>query len=482
MELVPNLVIAGRFRLQRPLGKGGMGSVWVAQHLGLEIPCALKFIEGKIADDPEMRMRFEREAKAAAQLRSPNVVQIFDHGIHEGMPYIAMELLVGEDLRHRLERVTRLSPRELLPIVEQVSRALTKAHAGGIVHRDLKPENVFLVHDDDGEIAKVLDFGIAKKQSSFGSEASHTRTGTVMGSPYYMSPEQANGTKAVDSRSDLWSFAVIIYECLTGLRPFESEGLGELMVKIFTAPLPVPSKLATVPPGFDEWWLRAATREPDGRFQTARQLSEALALGLGTSARGSTSQGIPAQTGPNAAAPIVPNVGVSAGTTSIPLSATREPRAKAAGRAWAIPVALVVVLAGVGATAKVLLGRSAEPPPADLALAAGAATGTAPPPSALAALLPSPVLDVPSVPSDAPAHAQPSAGSAATLPQAPAARPGAAPSPTVAPRLGLGPSPPAPAPTPRSSTPPNAPGATAMHGAGAAKPTPSATVSEKIGF
>src|SRR6185437_10478011 len=162
MELVENTVVAGRFRLTKILGRGGMGSVWTAQHLGLDIPCAVKFIEGDFASMPEAHQRFEREAKAAAQLRSPHVVQILDHGVCEGKPYIAMELLEGEDLGKRLQKTGKIAPAELVTVITQVCRALTKAHALGVVHRDLKPDNIFLVRDDDREIAKVLDFGIAK--------------------------------------------------------------------------------------------------------------------------------------------------------------------------------------------------------------------------------------------------------------------------------------------------------------------------------
>src|SRR5580698_6319065 len=149
IQLVEHAVIAGRFRLNHPIGRGGMGSVWHATHLGLDIPCAVKFIEGEYASVAEAQARFEREAKAAATLRSPHVVQILDHGVCEGTPYIAMELLDGEDLGKRLARNGRMNPNELSAIITQVSRALTKAHALGIVHRDLKPDNIFLVRDDD---------------------------------------------------------------------------------------------------------------------------------------------------------------------------------------------------------------------------------------------------------------------------------------------------------------------------------------------
>ena len=280
MELAENVVIAQRFRLNRLIGRGGMGSVWQATHLGLDVPCAVKFIEGAHASLGDANARFEREAKAAAQLRSPNVVQILDHGVFEGRPYIAMELLEGEELGSRLRRLQRLAPRDILWIVRDVARALAKAHALGIVHRDLKPDNIFLVRDGDREIAKVLDFGIAKMQS-IDLTAAKTQTGAMLGTPYYMSPEQAQGTRSVDTRADLWSLGVIVYECLTGLRPFESDALGDLLMKILVLPIPVPSAFAPVPPGFDAWWMRAVARDPAARFQTSKDFVDALAVVLG---------------------------------------------------------------------------------------------------------------------------------------------------------------------------------------------------------
>jgi serine/threonine protein kinase len=283
MQLAINTVVAGRFRLNHLIGRGGMGSVWHATHLGLDIPCAVKFIEGEMAQVPEAQTRFEREAKAAAQLRSPNVVQILDHGICEGTPYIAMELLDGEDLGKRLTKAVRLSPQELHPIVNQVCRALTKAHALGIVHRDLKPDNIFLVRDDDREIAKVLDFGIAKSHSQQLGVSDTTKTGAMLGTPYYMSPEQAQGTKQVDGRSDLWALAVICFRALTGKLPFTSEALGDLLMKIIIGPIPVPSQYGPVPDGFDKWWTKATAREPAERFQSAKDFADSLALVCGVS-------------------------------------------------------------------------------------------------------------------------------------------------------------------------------------------------------
>jgi serine/threonine-protein kinase len=290
MMLAPNLVVADRFQLQRPIGKGGMGSVWLARHMGLDIPCAVKFIEGSYAAMPEAQARFVREARAAAQLRSPHVVQILDHGVWQGMPYMAMELLEGEDLGKRIQKVGRLPPAEVCRIVGQVARALTKAHGAGIVHRDLKPDNVFLVRDDDREIAKVLDFGIAKAQTAL--DGGNTKTGAMLGTPYYMSPEQAQGVKAVDHRSDLWSLAVIVYVMLTGRLPFDSEALGDLLLKIIVQPMPVPSQVAPdLPPTFDQWWAMAANRDPSRRYGSAKEMSDALAVVLGVSMSAMTDKG-----------------------------------------------------------------------------------------------------------------------------------------------------------------------------------------------
>jgi serine/threonine-protein kinase len=273
------LTIADRFCLVRKLGQGGMGSVWLARHTGLDIPCAVKLIHEDAARSPELRVRFEREAKAAAQLRTPHVVQILDHGVWNDQPYIAMEYLEGEDLGARLARVGRLSPAEILPITVQIGRALTRAHAAGLVHRDLKPSNVFLVRDDEREIAKVLDFGVAKV-TEVGLDGS-TSSGALLGTPYYMSPEQAKGEKGIDHRSDLWALGVVVFQCLVGRAPFTGRALGELFVNIIVEPLPVPSQIAPVPPGFDAWWTRAAARDPNERFQTAKDLIDALALALG---------------------------------------------------------------------------------------------------------------------------------------------------------------------------------------------------------
>jgi eukaryotic-like serine/threonine-protein kinase len=278
-------VIAGKYRVIEPLGRGGMGAVWRAEHVLLGTPLALKLMDPRIAESGEGHARFSREARAAAALRSPNVVHVFDFGVDSGTPYIAMELLEGESLAQLLARSGRLAAGEVASLFTQLGRAIAKAHELGIVHRDLKPDNVFLARQDQTVIVKVFDFGIAKltRDTSL-SVSSNTRTGTMLGTPSYMSPEQARGNRLVDHRSDLWALGVIAFECVCGSKPFLADALGDLIIQICTEPLPIPSAAAPVPPGFDAWFKRAAERDPNRRFQSVDELVDGLLVALGTSA------------------------------------------------------------------------------------------------------------------------------------------------------------------------------------------------------
>ncbi len=268
-------ILANRFRLEEQLGKGGMGSVWIAEHLTLRSKVAVKLMDPSIAASEEGADRFRREAQAAASLRSTHVVQVLDYGVDEGMPFLVMELLHGENLGRCLEREQRLSPERTLQIMTQVARAVGRAHTAQIIHRDLKPDNVFLVQEDGHELVKVLDFGIAKtREPSFGGL--QTRTGMTIGTPYYMSPEQAEGKKEVDHRTDLWAMAVITSECLTGARPFSGETWGELLLNICARPMPVPSAQGPVPAGFDGWFAKATNRDIEQRFNSAQEQATAL--------------------------------------------------------------------------------------------------------------------------------------------------------------------------------------------------------------
>ena len=271
-------VIAGRYRLEEQLGQGGMGEVWAAHHVGLDVRCAVKFILD--LGRAELVARFEREARAVARVQSPNVVQVFDTGVWQGAPYMVMERLQGESLSQRLDRDGRLTPREALGIVEDVCRALTATMDHGVVHRDIKPDNIFLVSTGTGVTAKLIDFGIA-----FVAQASpaslKTKTGTTLGTPSYMSPEQIDGDSELDVRSDLWSLAIVMFESLTGYMPFDAATLTELFRNILLDPIPSLLEAAPdVPPALEAWWEQATQRSRQRRFQTPAAFARGLAIAI----------------------------------------------------------------------------------------------------------------------------------------------------------------------------------------------------------
>jgi serine/threonine-protein kinase len=256
MQPAEGTVIAGKYRLERHLAKGGMGAVWTAHHLGLDTRIAVKLIDPAMAQDPASRARFEREARAAAAIKSPHIVQMIDHGVDQGTPYIAMELLQGEDLGARLQREGRLSLEEAARLFAQLGRALGKAHEARILHRDLKPANLFLTKIDDDELLKVLDFGIAKRMGAVAGEA--TKTGQVFGTPHYMSPEQVSGDKGIDHRSDLWAAGVIAYRMVTGTLPFQGASVEAILSNVlFHPPRAVRVTAPDLPAELDLFFSRA---------------------------------------------------------------------------------------------------------------------------------------------------------------------------------------------------------------------------------
>jgi serine/threonine-protein kinase len=247
-----------------------MGSVWRAEHLTLKSQVAVKLMDPSVADSAEALTRFEREALAVAELRSTHIVQIIDYGIDDGTPYIVMELLLGENLGALIRRQGRLNLRDTTHVLNQVARALAVAHGRGVIHRDLKPDNIFISNENGEQLVKVLDFGVAKRVDALAaSTAPKTHTGLLLGTPYYMSPEQALGEPDLDARSDIWSLGIIAYECLTGRLPFEKGTLGALLQAICNERPAPPSRIAEVPVGFDEWFARATARNKVERFPTA---------------------------------------------------------------------------------------------------------------------------------------------------------------------------------------------------------------------
>jgi len=282
----------GNYRLLRPLGEGGMGIVYEAQHQTMGRRAAVKFLRRELAKDSGTIRRFFNEARASNEVQHPGIVQIYDCGTtDDGTPWLIMELLEGETLLARMGRLGRLSVADTVEWGTQVASALGAAHAAGIIHRDLKPENLFVVSDPGlpgGERVKVLDFGIAKLGAAMNAGGSQTKTGLVMGTPVYMSPEQCRGTKEIDSRSDIYSLGVILYQSLAGAPPFASEGLGELFhLHMNVQPPPLSSKNPDVSDALATTIHRALKKEPNARFQTMSELQADLSHSIRPGASGS---------------------------------------------------------------------------------------------------------------------------------------------------------------------------------------------------
>ncbi len=278
----------GNYRIVRLLGEGGFGEVYLAENPHIERRAAVKVLHAMLAQDSELVRRFLSEARAASAIRHPNIIDVFDAGVTpEGAPYILMEFLEGVSLQNRLADVGRMALPQVLDIANQTGSALAAAHAASIVHRDLKPENLFLVPDPEipsGERVKVLDFGIAKiKRSGSRSGTLTTQTGLIMGSPAYMSPEQCKDSADVDLRSDIYSFATIVYEMLAGRTPYVAASSTELLVMHLTeTPRPLRELAPDVPVDAEAAIARALSRARNDRFDSMAAFVGALGAGGNT--------------------------------------------------------------------------------------------------------------------------------------------------------------------------------------------------------
>ena len=319
LSLRPGLIIAGKYRLERELARGGMGALWVAFDRKLRRKIAIKFIIDTESDRrEEASVRFEREARAAAQIRSPHVVQTYDYGTDRGHAYMVMELLEGEDLSTRLVREQRLQVTTVAKVLGQIAKGLEAVHAAGIVHRDLKPANVFLALVAGEETVKLIDFGVARSDESDGRRA--TNKGTMLGTVRYMAPEQALGETTVDHRADLWSLAAIVYRLLTGKHPFQGATQVELVLSICQDPITPPSRyVASLPAGVDIFFERAFSRAPEARFHSAQQMASSFAGALVTKRTGTLLWGTAAPR------PSVPSVSPDPGNA---LTLTMRPEAR----------------------------------------------------------------------------------------------------------------------------------------------------------
>lgn len=273
-------LFAGKYRIEGLLGRGGMGEVFAARHELLHQRVAIKVLR-KDALDAATIARFMNEARAAARIVNEHVARVTDvANLEDGSPYMVLEFLDGADLARVLEQQALLPVYQVIDWVLQACRAVAHAHALGIVHRDLKPGNLFLAKLEDGtSIIKVLDFGISKTNNSATAPSSTlTATGAMLGSPFYMAPEQVRNAKQVDARADVWALGVILYELLTAKRPFEGATLGELLIAIVEqTPAPIPARRPDVPRGLDEIVQGCLRRNPDERIASVAALAQALA-------------------------------------------------------------------------------------------------------------------------------------------------------------------------------------------------------------
>ncbi len=386
--------VVGEYRVEGKLGEGGFGAVYRAVHPLIGKAAAIKVLHKQYSSNPQMVSRFIAEARAVNQIRNRNIIDIFSFGaLADGRQYYVMELLDGMTLDAYRKKKGRLTPEEAIPLLRGVARALDAAHQSGIAHRDLKPENIFLLFEDDVAIPKLLDFGIAKLLGETGLGAHKTRTGTPMGTPYYMSPEQCRG-RNVDHRTDVYSFGIVVFEMLVGKVPFDGEDVMEILVKNTSAPAPRPSEACpAVPPALDAPMLAFLEKEPDKRPASVGAGLDALAAaaaGAGFDVKVVARRSGGAESGPLATVRVGGGVtpaeaeartmlgGSDTNKTVIGMEA--PPTKAATGRPiayWAAAAALAVAAIGVG-VAKARPGSPA-PPPAGVTATALPATKSAEP-------------------------------------------------------------------------------------------------------
>jgi len=381
----PGSVLAGKYRVEGVLGRGGMGVVVAAEHLELRVPVALKFLGERYASRSDVVERFLREARAAAQLRSEHACRVSDVArLETGVPYIVMERLVGRDLSRVLREDGPLEVAMLASYIVQACDAIGEAHAAGIIHRDLKPGNLFVTQRRDGSaLIKVLDFGVAKLQSE--QDHAITSNRAVIGSPNYMAPEQLRSARSADPRSDIWSLGVILHQLVSGRPPFEGETVADLAIKVATEPLP---PLAGVPAEYAAIVARCLEKPPDRRFQSVAELAAALAP-LAAAAPRFASQPVPTITA-DLTAPTETTLRGAASAMTV--RAARPPR-----RPLVIVMAAAIVI-GVGAGVMLSRGGGDDPP------AAGVATQPIAP---MTVIVPADAAAVTASPPDAPQLAAP---------------------------------------------------------------------------